>query len=392
MEEPTFAPEETLGKGVDLKKVFSTSFIFILAMALLSLIFVWTSTLFFTKPVVPAENSFIAEDTVESTTKDASDLKANRWIDSESLPKEILEAKILLHKDSQLFVTSPLSLEVTQLLPKVSSFALSNDRSKLAYIETYDSDYYTEDVVGKFFILDLDTEVVREYNTDSDRQRGISWSPDDKYVLVNSGTGAYGSTVVYSVAEGTSYCTFMNSPVWIDSTNVFVDYLDRDVSSRPWESGAGRGIKKMNILTCATEVFFAPTDTRDYSAVSMEEGNLVVQETYVQDSSYWWGNPSSDTTPYTAITVLYDPDSKELISETGYYEQPKKELSREQIKLNLSDLTDFEYLRIEEHPLLKNWFLVNAYKGGSIFNNEVYVINLLGPEIIFVTEKALAKW
>ena len=65
---------------------------------------------------------------------------------------------------------------------------------------------------------------------------------------------------------------------------------------------------------------------------------------------------------------------------------------RDKVKIDLLEKLDFENLRVKEHPFLDNWVLVNVYKGGSVFNNEVYLMNLLGPEIIFVAEGAIATW
>ncbi len=322
------------------------------------------------------------------------DTKIPLYTKSEDVPSEVLASSILLHtKEYELFLKQSLTEKKTLLLPNVYAYSISNDKTRIAFIDS-PPDSFEEIETGEFFILDLNTMETRTYTTNSLTQRSILWSPGDEYILVNSGTGPIGSTVTYSVEDGNAHCTFSNFPVWMNESEFFVTYFDWSREMRPWGGGEATGVMYGNIHTCSFEVFLEATDTNDYAAVDSYESFLVVRETFVQNVSDWWDDGETENPPYESFYSLYDPVTKEKSPNSWYYDMAlgEKERARVGMEKVLSEHLDFESLAVEEHPTYSDWFLVNVYLSGSIYNREVYLVGLGdGFKLIFI-EEGHARW
>ena len=102
--------------------------------------------------------------------------------DEEQVPREIVESEILmLTENNELYIISPVDKEKKLLLQGVSSYASSNDKNYIAYLKTglYLKDQKQSD--NFIHIYSISTQQESQIASDQGTQRGISWSPDDRY-------------------------------------------------------------------------------------------------------------------------------------------------------------------------------------------------------------------
>lgn len=97
------------------------------------------SEFFFTDQVKPTELIIDSNSYSETNNQDkGKGLKSNENIDIKSIPEEIIKSNILLQtSDKKLYSTLPLNGEKILILDSVYSYAVSNNKSKIAYIKSY---------------------------------------------------------------------------------------------------------------------------------------------------------------------------------------------------------------------------------------------------------------
>ena len=198
-------------------------------------------------------------------------------IDLSKLPEEILASKLYYQQDSIVYERAPLNSD-PKIFLNADSYEFSPDLTKVAYFKEYGpgSDL-------NFYILDLKTKQTQTFKTESESKRWLEWSPDGKYILVNSGTGPSGATEVYEVATGTKIGTFdqMGGLIWIDNENFYKDELEDTQYMRPWEGGEGSSIVKMNLKTNAVTSILKTDDINDYRPLSIKGSCLYYVQTSV---------------------------------------------------------------------------------------------------------------
>jgi hypothetical protein len=320
-------------------------------------------------------------------------LRSNENVGVSKIPEEILESEILLHtRDALLYSTSPLKESKIPILKEVHAFSVSNDKTKIAFIKSYgaDGDSY-------FYIFNIEPNEVIQYSLEGVRQRDISWSPDDKYVLVNFGTSPDGITEVYLANTGKKVCSFSNNPLWLSKNEAFVDIFDYDAWPRPWGVGYAVGVSRINIGTCVQKDLLPATDKEDYRKVEIMDNDLVVRKTYVDEIEEWGLDRVGEEKSYISNNeqdikeeyIKYDTDTMESTSFPNY-EEVRDEKKNEIEKL-FSDVLDIEGINVEENKEIEGWYLVEISTGSSIYEQEIFVV---GPnnEIIFIDRNVLAEW
>lgn len=307
----------------------------------------------------------------------------------EQVPREIVESKILmLTEHNQLYVISPIDKDKKLLIDGVSSYASSKDKNYIAYLKTYPfiTDKAKSD--GDIHIYNLKTQQESKIVAGKAAQRNISWSPDGRYVIVERGTSTTGSNDVYSVETGKNTgCTFSGSILWISNTEFLNPLFSNNFTPRGGQVINARGIRKVNIETCQSETLILPTNTADFSAIKLMGNDLVVLKTYVDKPEDW-----TDFSQGSKIKTTYE--KYNLLTKLGIpYPEYENEIKIETDRLKALVPYTVKVKRIytTNKDIATGWELINVYKGGTIYNNEVY---LMGPEktVVKIGDNATGTW
>jgi len=309
--------------------------------------------------------------------------------DKERVPQKVANSRILLlTKDGELYTINPVDLKRTLLLEDVAAFSSSEDKKNIAYLKTCSETVNTSQCDNNIYIFNIETGTTGKIESASFSQRNVYWSPDGKYILVEMGTGAIGLTRVFSVADGKeTECSFSGDFLWINDhelvTNLFLD----GYAIRPGEINQATGVRKINVETCESENIILPSDTEDFHAVKVIDGNLIVEKRYVAKKEDWVdfkGESKIQTTH-----EKYNLQTKTREPYPSYAEELRKENSR--IKSLLPDYINSKSIFISDKEIAEGWELVNVYTGGSIFNNIVF---LIGPDktAAKIDEGAVGRW
>ena len=309
--------------------------------------------------------------------------------DKEQVPREIVESKILmLTENNQLYVISPIDKDKKLLIDGVSSYASSKDKNYIAYLKTYPfiTDKAKSD--GDIHIYNLKTQQESKIVAGKAAQRNISWSPDGRYVIVERGTSTTGSNDVYSVETGKNTgCTFSGSILWISNTEFLNPLFSNNFTPRGGQVINARGIRKVNIETCQSETLILPTNTADFSAIKLMGNDLVVLKTYVDKPEDWtdFSQGSKIKTTYEKFNLL----TKLGIPYPEYENEIKIETDR--LKALVPYTVKVKRIYTTNKDMATGWELINVYKGGTIYNNEVY---LMGPEktVVKIGDNATGTW
>lgn len=371
------------------KKLFNKNIV----LAVLGIIALIALILFFqysNKPKPPEESPYLVEEdggTGNQNNEPFSNIDIDGDGDEEQVPREIVESKILmLTENNELYIISPVDKNKELLLQGVSSYASSNDRNYIAYLKT---DLYLKDpkqADNFIHIYNINTQQESQIRTDQGTQRKISWSPDSRYIIVESGTSVIGSNKVYSFETGKETgCIFQGGILWISNLELFSPEFPGNYTLASRNFIDAEGIKKINIETCKSETFILPTSTANFSAVKIEGNDLVVEKYYVEKPEDWNDMSATPKTTYEK----YNLQTKQNSPYPEYSDEIKSDNDR------LEALVPFDVrvkrIFISDKDVSAEWELINAYKGGSIYNNEVY---LMGPDktVVKIGENAFGTW
>lgn len=309
--------------------------------------------------------------------------------DEEQVPREIVESKILmLTEKSELYIISPIDKEKILLLDGVSAYASSDDKNYIAYLKTYPfvTDQSKSD--SDIHIYNIKTQQESKIVAGQGAQRGVSWSPDGKYIIVERGTSVTGANDVYSVETGKNIgCSFSGTALWISNIEFLTALFAENFTQRSGQMMDAQGIRKINIENCQSETFLLPTNTANFSAVKIVDNNVIVQKTYV-DKSEDWGDFSVES----KIKTTYEKYNLQTKLGTPYPEY-ENEINSENDRLKALVPFTVKVKRVftTDKDVATGWELINVHKGGSLYNNEVY---LMGPDktVVKIGEEAFATW
>lgn len=307
----------------------------------------------------------------------------------EQVPRAIVESKILmLTEDNNLYIISPIDKKKELLLEGVSAYASSNDKNYIAYIKKCTLTEEIRDCNTNIHIYDLKTKQEKYIATIGSNQRSISWSPDNRYIIVDSGTSASKSYRVYSFETGeVNKCNFSGSLVWVSNVETLSPLYLPNLPKRPYEVSDALGIGKYNIETCQIETLINPTDTDNFSVVKLIDNQLIVRRMYV-DKVEDWVDSSKGFAPKIAY-LKYDFQTKQMTPYPEYEDNLKSETNR--LKSLVPKTAGLINIFTSDKNPITGWELINVHRGGSVYNNVTY---LMGPDetVVKISEDAISTW
>ena len=306
-------------------------------------------------------------------------------IDLSKLPEEILASKLYYQQDSIVYERAPLNSD-PKIFLNADSYEFSPDLTKVAYFKEYGpgSDL-------NFYILDLKTKQTQTFKTESESKRWLEWSPDGKYILVNSGTGPSGATEVYEVATGTKIGTFdqMGGLIWIDNENFYKDELEDTQYMRPWEGGEGSSIVKMNLKANAVTSILKTDDINDYRPLSIKGSCLYYVQTSVTTPEGWNIGEFIETEKCLDLQT-----GQSRVATKGETKDKDEELINTMMNLLKLDSENGDFLYVIDNEKIANWKIAYAYSDGSIYNANLYIVNEQNPAgtLTFIGQGASIVW
>jgi hypothetical protein len=356
-------------------------------LAAIVLLFLLVMTLIPNKPKVSESPIFTVKEGSTSPV-DVDIGQNNDKINIDDIPQQILSSNLLLlTQDGTLSYTNPMSKTETKLLEEVETFDASNDKRKIIYLKKCPTKVDTNTCDKNTYIYDMETKESKVIETSLSVPRAVTFSPDDQYIFVESGTGGIGGTDVFPASGGESICHFTSKPVWFSNLEAFVMYFDNSVYKRPGEIRDGIGVGKINIQTCKTEGVVKPTDLADYRAIEMQGTDLIVMKTSVANVDDWSSIDAASTRKDTY--EKYDTQTGELQPYPEYGTQTDSRISK--MESLFKDTKNFVEIIIGDKDVVSGWDLVSVRKKGNTYNRDVYIVGPDGTSI-FVGKNVIAKW
>lgn len=373
------------------KKLFNKNIV----LAVLGIIALIALVLYFqykNQPELPSESPYLVQEDSGTTNQNEepfSNIDIDGDGDEEQVPREIIESKILMLTDEgELYIINPIDKEKILLLNQVGAYASSYDKNFIAYLKFCSSNEDSSKCDRDLYIYNMKTKNETKIPAGQYAQREIEWSPDGRYVLVDSGTSSTKSFRVYSIESGKyTNCNFGGDPVWISNTETLARMYDKSLPERPGQISDAVGIKKVNIETCKSDSFLPPTETSDYTAIKIDGNDLILEKKYVDNVSDWVESASGSKVKYTF--EKYNIQTQQISPYDEYSNIRDAELSR--LKSLVPVGVNVRYIYTSNKDVATGWELINVYKGMARFNNEIY---LMGPDktVVKIGEDVLGTW
>ncbi len=287
---------------------------------------------------------------------------------------------IFYEYDDQVWQFNPKS-EVKNKIVNGIRATISHDKMKIAYTYQGWNKYLksAEANLTGIHIFDVATgkdKLLRYYDPDSPVWE-TSWSLDDKYLVVDTGTSPVrGKTVINSNTgkEILSFTTYGgNSYAWINDNEIVFRDLQDITEERPYGEGYGTGIAIIN-LNGQKRILKTATDKKDYSFIQLIDDKIYFSLITVESSEGW-----SDETNQTVSYWTMDKFGNNL------NQVEKIESLEDKIKKLLPSPYN-EYKSLLYATSLtdnKDWtvFVLNK-AGGTQLEDEVFIMDINNPESI----------
>jgi hypothetical protein len=314
----------------------------------------------------------------------------NDKINIDDLPQQILSSNLLLlTQDGTLSYSNPMSKTETKLLEGVETFDASNDKKKIIYLKKCPQGEDVSTCDKNTYIYDMETKEGKIIETGLDTPRNVSFAPDDRYIIVETGTGGPGTNNIFPSDGGESTCQFysFSDPIWLSNLEALIMYFDKSVAPRLGEIMEGVGVGKINIQTCKTEALIKPTDLDEYRAIEMQGTDLIVMKTSVENANDWVmpGIMSKIKDTYEKYNI----QTGELQPYPEYKTQLDNKISK--MESLFKDTKNFSRVSIGDKDVVSGWEMVNVQKKGNMYNRDVYIVGPDGTSI-FIGKNVIAKW
>jgi len=282
--------------------------------------------------------------------------------------KPIENSLVVFEKEGKIFLLDGLNSQPTQVA-EGNGPSFSPDRSKIAYVKM--------DEDNNIHIYELETGKTEALNTDEGRLRDVSWSPNGRYLVTDSGTSPLGAGGVYEYPTGrkiTSFSSYVGITEWV-SDQEFVFLEPQEVSPpRPWGSGDGGGLSKITLPGGERQSLAQATALEDFFLLKVENGTIYFSKTTVKSSDDW-GVVEGEVSYWQM-----DGNGEEK------REIPKPETLTEKVTSELP--AEFSEYRIFSgpirHPDEDNWVIFDINKEGSVYNDPICIMNLNNPKDSFM--------
>lgn len=171
---------------------------------------------------------------------------------------------------------------------------ISPDKTKIAYTYQGSNKYFKPSEVNLtgIHLFDIATgkdKLLKHYDKDYPVWQ-TSWSPDGKYLVIDTGTSPVRDKTVIDSNNGKeilSFTTYSNSYAWINDNEIVFSDLQDITEPRPYGGGGeGTGIAIIN-LNGQKRVLKTATDKKDYSFIQLVDDKIYFSLTTVESSEGW---------------------------------------------------------------------------------------------------------
>ena len=290
------------------------------------------------------------------------------------LPSEVKNSSLYyVSSNKKLYHLSPLNSSPVILIDTVDSYEFSADRKKVAYTKEYGR--------NEIFILDLKTNNELIINGESNVNRGISWSPEGKYLLVDAGTGPEGMLFSYDSSSGDFLRSFGDGRFdWLDERHIFINQRTEVDPWRPWGAGEGYSLAKIDIVSGSVEIIIKADATNDYKIVKIDEPCVYYSREQVKEQDDW-GDPKKMNINYYCLDLKTNETREELDSQAET-DLAKLRNKLEKIFPEFTVINKAKIYEIIENLMYKDWIVMSIYKSGEIggiYSSEIVIFNLQEP-------------
>ena len=321
---------------------------------------------YFTPQPEPAELPMVTEEEFSETPAETATI-------------DYPDSPIFYDYDDQIWQFNPKS-EVKNKIANGIRAVISPDKTKIAYTYQGSNKYFKPSEVNLtgIHIFDIATgkdKLLKHYDKDYPIWQ-TSWSPDGKYLVIDSGTSPIRDKTVIDSNNGKeilSFTTYGGTYAWINDNEIVFSDLQDLTEPRPYVEGEGTGIAVIN-LNGQKRVLKTATDKKDYSFIQLVDDKICFSLTTVE-SSEGWIDESKQTISYWTM----DKFGNNLI------QVEKIESLEEKIKKLLPSPYN-EYKSLWYATSLSNnkdWvvFVLNK-ESKTTLEDEIFIININNPESI----------
>jgi hypothetical protein len=291
--------------------------------------------------------------------------------------EDVNKSAIYYVKDNVLYKQSPLDSSPSIFLNRVEAYAFSPDNQKIAYI--IDSGEAGSTEINDVHIRNLETNNETTIKSEYGINRGLSWSPDGAYLLVDAGTSPEGVLTVYDSSTGKEISLMgSGSYLWFDNQNLYISQETKVDPERPWENGSGFSLVKVNVITGNEEIIKKADSLTDYEiGNTIDSSCLYYSSRSVSNQSDWEDNNKAIITNY-----CYDLKTGEsrLTADPGTTESLQ---IKKIIKQLIPDYTDTYYFQFVKNTKYKDWVIVWVHDNASNSDANIVIFDLNNPQTTY---------
>jgi len=285
-------------------------------------------------------------------------------------------SSIFYEYDDQVWQVNPKSGVKNKITNGIRA-SISPDKTKIAYTYKGDNKYFkqSEANLTGIHIFDISTgkdKLLKHYDKDYPVWEAV-WSPDGKYLVVDTGTSVVRGKTVIDSNTGKQIISFSTyNYAWINDNEIVFSDIQDVTEPRPYEGGQGIGIAIIN-LNGQKRVLKTATDKKDYRFIRLVDDKIYFVLITVK-SSEGWTNGANQTMSYFTM----DKFGNNLI------QVEKIESLEDKItKLLPSSYNEYKYLRYANLLTNTDWviFVLNK-KGETPLEDEIFIMNINKPESI----------
>lgn len=360
--QPSFQPEIPQKPGLSTWAIVSIVLLSVIVVGLVG----YGSYRYFVPHPEPAELPVITEEELTETPAETATI-------------DYPDSPIFYEYDGQVWQFNPKS-EVKNKIADGIHPVISPDKTKIAYIYPGWNKYFnpSEANLTGIHIFDIATgkdKLLKHYDKDAPVGH-FSWSPDGKYLVVDTGTSPTRLKTVIDSNTGKeilSFKTYDDSYAWINDNEIVFSDLQDITEPRPYGDGKGTGIAIIN-LNGQKRVLKTATDKKDYSFIQLVDDKIYFSLTTVESSEGW-----IDETKQIISYWTMDKFGNNLI------QVEKIESLEEKIKKLLPSPYN-EYKSLSHATSLtnnKDWtvFVLNK-TGKTQLEDEIFIMDINNPESI----------
>ncbi len=288
-------------------------------------------------------------------------------IQKASQTADIRQSPLVFIKEGQIFLLKGLDSEPL-LIDEGSALSLSNDQTKIAYVKM--------DKDNNIYIYNKSTKEKKTIITSEERLRAVEWSPNDRYLITDSGTGTAGRGAIYEYPSGKKISTFsilVDRLQWLNN-NEFIYVEAQEVSPlRPFGFGFGSGLAKISLPSGSKKILAQANTLNDYSLLKVENEKIYFSKRTVDDNDMW---KIHDQIVKTYWKMSADGAEKNEISEP-------ETLEDEILSLIPQEYSDYRLSSLDRNNNLTNWIVFRLNSGDSISESLICIINTEDPQNTF---------